>query len=156
MLSTYDFSNFSNEVKKIRKTLGFTILDVSSSTGINQSTIKQLEAGKVIPRFDTLKILSSFYKYDLFSIFKESLFDSMTMLLFKSLSSFAATNDIVEQEKLLNTISNHLDKTDLNAIEYRDLQQLRLFVEGLILASRCSYSNSNDIKLALEKDSEAF
>ena len=156
MLSTYDFGNFSIKVKKIRKTLGFTILDVSSSTGINQSTIKQLEAGKVIPRFDTIKILSSFYKYDLFSIFKESLYDSMTMLLFNSLSTFAATNDIVEQEGLLITISNHLDKPDLKTIEFRDLQQHRLFVEGLLLASRCNYSNSAEIELALEKYSEAL
>lgn len=156
MLSTYDSESFSFKIKTMRKSMGFTVLDVSTSTGINQSTIKLMESGKTIPRFDTLKILSSFYKCDLVSIFNEDQNDSITMFLFNSLSTYAATNEIVELKNGLNLIMNHFNNDGLNPVHYRDLHQLQLFVEGLIYASQCSNSTSEEIDLSLDKYSKAL
>lgn len=155
-MPTYDISDFSEKTKNFRKILGFTISDVATSTGLNQSTIKLIESGKVIPRFDTLKILSSFYKHDLFGDLKESLYGSMTIFMFNSLSTYSATNNVAEQEKALILISNHLDNTELNSIEYKDLKQLKLFVEGLIIASKSNFENSLEIEEALTKYCEAL
>ncbi len=156
MLTTYDLKKFSSKIKILRKSLGFTIYDVSTSTGISQGTIKHIEAGKSIPRFDTLHILSSFYKCDLLSIFKEDLYDSMTIFLFNSISTFAAKNDTSELDKTLISISAHLSNKELTPVEYRDLTQLRLFVEGLLLASRCHNSTCLEIELAIEKYENAL
>lgn len=45
--------------------MGYTQLDVSQLCGINRDTIRRIEQGDCIPRYDTLELLSSVYKVDL-------------------------------------------------------------------------------------------
>lgn len=65
MFSTYNLSIFGKKLKAIRKTMGYTQQDVSQLCGINRDTIRRIEQGDCIPRYDTLELLSSVYKVDL-------------------------------------------------------------------------------------------
>lgn len=63
--------SFGKAVKSIRKALDLTQEDVSSLSGVNSQTIRRIENGKVIPKFETLNFLSPIYKQDLSSLFLE-------------------------------------------------------------------------------------
>jgi transcriptional regulator with XRE-family HTH domain len=65
VFSTYNLSIFGKKLKAIRKTMGFTQHDVSQLCGINRDTLRRIEQGDSIPRYDTLELLSSVYKVDL-------------------------------------------------------------------------------------------
>lgn len=63
--------SFGNALKLIREELSLSKVEVSKSTGINEETIRRIEYGKVIPKFETLDYLSDAYKLDLIKLFVE-------------------------------------------------------------------------------------
>jgi len=65
LLSTYDLKAFSIRLREIRKSLGYTQENVVTGTGLSAETLRKLENGISIPRYDTIEILSMFYKTDL-------------------------------------------------------------------------------------------
>lgn len=156
MIQTHDMRFFSSKIKAIRKSLSYTILDVSSTTGISQSTIKQLESGKTIPRIDTLQFLSSFYKCDLLQLLCLSTKDNTMFMLFNSISDNSASGNIDALKSNLDLIKEHLFHKNFTPIEYRDLVQLRLYVEGLLISAQCIESNYVNLKMAIKKYEQAL
>jgi transcriptional regulator with XRE-family HTH domain len=67
-----DTKLFGNELKNIRKSLGYTQLHVQSKTGISQDTLRRLENGIDYPMISTIENLSSFYKLNLYKIMSEN------------------------------------------------------------------------------------
>lgn len=67
----FHITKFGETLQKMRKDLNLTQVEVAFSSGINVETIRRIEAGKVIPRFETLEFLSNVYKQDLNSLFLE-------------------------------------------------------------------------------------
>lgn len=146
MISVYELNSFSEQLKHLRKNLGFTIQDVAHATGINQSTIKQLENGKCIPRIDTIQILSSFYKCDLLTLLSIKIKDFTTMQLFDEISDRSSQGDIYALVQSISTISNYLESKTITPIEYKDLEQLKCYVEGLLFATEANsfFDRHND------------
>lgn len=68
MFSTLDFKEFGEQVKQVRKNAKFTQKYVSDTTGINIDTIRRIENGLVIPKYETLELLSNTYKIDLLKL----------------------------------------------------------------------------------------
>lgn len=151
MLITYDTKTFANRLKDLRKSMGYTILDVTSNTGINATTINKIENAKAIPRFDTLKILSDFYKCDLVSLFNSDSFDNVILSSHHHICSLAIVGDAISLDKELKKLQEYLQDNKLTAIEEIDLQQLVLYVEGLILASKCQSSKDPELDLSIAK-----
>lgn len=135
MISIYELNSYSEQLRLMRKNLGFTIQDVSHATGINPSTIKQLENGKRIPRIDTIQILSSFYKCDLFALLSIKIKDFTTMQLLDDIRDHSSQGDVSALMQSISTISNHLESKKITPIEYKDLEQLKHYVEGLLFAA---------------------
>ena len=65
MFYSYDLSNFGIELRSIRQKNGYTQNYVKELTGVNEDTLRRIENGTVIPKYETLEILSSLYKTDL-------------------------------------------------------------------------------------------
>lgn len=65
MFATIDFKQFGECIKEVRKNAKYTQKYVSEHSGINIDTIRRIENGFVIPKYETLEILSSIYKFDL-------------------------------------------------------------------------------------------
>ncbi|KKC28553.1 helix-turn-helix protein [Caldanaerobacter subterraneus subsp. pacificus DSM 12653] len=61
----YDLEAFGEELKNIRKSLGLSQGDVSKHGFINRDTLRKIENGKVLPKQETLELLSHLYKKDL-------------------------------------------------------------------------------------------
>src|SRR5690606_24917653 len=72
MFVSYNLEGFGQELRRIRKNLGFSQAEVQQKVGVSVDTIRKIESGRVIPRYDTLELLSVAYKQDLLELLKNS------------------------------------------------------------------------------------
>ena len=52
----YNLELFGENLKEIRKALKLNQKEISEATNINESTIRRIENGKVLPQLDTLEV----------------------------------------------------------------------------------------------------
>lgn len=143
----YNLELFGERLREIRKTLKISQKYIAELTGIDEKTIRRIENGKVLPKLDTLEILSPVYKEDLISLLLEYRFDDY--------SAFSKIRNKIEF-KLDNKEHHnlHVEIKGLNILSsstenpyYKNLiDQLVLFAEAAII-----YRNSNDNCIALNK-----
>lgn len=145
MFESYDLKQFGEKIKKLRTSLGFSQAMVSKDTGINIDTIRKIENGYSIPRYDTLVQLSLCYKTDLHKILAS--YQRCNLLLdfcmrLDYLMNYGKFEEIKNlHEYFLSEISKSDDLQLINAIE---LEQ----IDCLILAISSSYKK--EINTALE------
>lgn len=142
MFETYDLSTFGMKLKDIRVNLGYSQAEVSKKTNINIDTIRKIENGYSLPRYDTLIHLSKLYKVDLHK--KLSIFKSSEILLnfynkIDYLISRSDSKELVKQYRLFLDELNH--SKDLELVSNSTLEQLSLFVKAT--SSRYSHSKEN-------------
>lgn len=65
MFETFNLENFGKYLKSIRIGLSYTQKQVEELSGISIDTLRRIETGKVLLRYDTLVYLSHVYKKDL-------------------------------------------------------------------------------------------
>ena len=140
LFSTYDLKAFSKRLKEIRKSSGFTQEDVVAGTGLSSETLRKLENGLTIPRYDTVEILSMFYKTDLHAVLNHYK-SSKDLLKFYDLVDYHLTDD--DKSSLSDTIiafRAFLDTNESNLIDSRVLSQLDYFLRGLDHSYKDSYN----------------
>lgn len=71
MIETYNMEEFGQVMKLIRKSLDLTQTDVRDRVGLSENTMMKLEKGMVIPKYDTLELLSLAYKIDITAVFQK-------------------------------------------------------------------------------------
>ncbi|GAB6107764.1 helix-turn-helix domain-containing protein [Fusibacter bizertensis] len=150
MISTYDMDKFSNEMKKMRISLGFTIENVSEFSGISRSAIKSIEKGQSIPKFETLQILSSFYKRDLLLLFNTCKNSTHILNFYDRLNEYMSFGNMASLKETLLEVKECLESKDLKPIDYNDLHQLKLFFQALDMATECSTKTPALIENAIE------
>jgi len=133
LFSTYDIKVFSECIKKIRNSLGYSRQYVSSFTGINSDTIRKIENGKCIPRFDTLEILSHLYKVNLLQLLDQNKTNTTITYFYQAIDNFIVKNDIDALKKMIcEFYSFSTTSNSLSLINNSELIQLRLFFDALL------------------------
>ncbi len=94
MFSDYELTEFSSRLKKIRNSLGYTRKFVSESIGINVDTLRKIENGYNIPRFDTLESLSHLYKTDLLKLLNNFKNNTTITYFYESINTYLINNNI--------------------------------------------------------------
>lgn len=67
----YYSSLFGEKMQRIRKQIGLSRDTVAEQSGVNRDTLRRIEKGEVIPKFETLEILSPIYHTDLSQLLLE-------------------------------------------------------------------------------------
>ena len=65
VIATYNLELFGENLRKIREACQLTQASVSVLCGVNRDTLRRIEQGLVIPKCETLELLSEVYKTDL-------------------------------------------------------------------------------------------
>lgn len=143
----FNLALFGNKVRRLRKKLKLTQSDVSEATGVNIETIRRIEAGKVLPRLDTLEYLSPALKEDLQSMLMKCRLDDYAVFL-----------------EIQNRIEQKFDKDDIDTLhmEYNELlclrkstnnEYYRVAIDQLLIfiSAALSYKKDNNPELALHK-----
>ena len=102
---------FGEVLQKTRDDLGFTLDQVSKLSGLNSETIRRIENGKVIPKFETLEFLSPIYKKDLTSMFLEYRLDDYSYFY-----------------EIKNRLERKFDGNELDTL-YIELEELNTYIK---------------------------
>lgn len=148
MLHNYHTVEFGNRIRNIRKGLNLSQQDVSNKSGINLDTLRKIENGYVVPRYDTLEILSITYKIDLLDIFKNYRFTSDLYEIYNMLDRY-----IVEyQVEKLKTIKDRIYRLDEEVYSMMvlasEISKLKMLIDAIYILNR---NNNNPSEKQLLK-----
>lgn len=134
-------AKFGKALRNIRKDLSLTQNEVALLSQVNAETIRRIEAGKVIPRFETLESLSNVYKVDLNSLFLEYRVDDYSYFYeIKNRLEGKFNND--EFHTLDLEIKELKSIVNINNTFYKDfITQLILLSEAVILYKKMKSYN---------------
>lgn len=125
---------FGKELRCMRTKLGLTQNDVSGLTGINTETLRRIEGGRVMPKFETLSNLSSVYKIDLNKLFLKYRFEDYDYIyeLKDKLESKFDRDEFATLDTELKELNAII--SDLSNSYFKDyLTQLTLLTDAVIL-----------------------
>lgn len=146
MFSDYELIEFSNKMCEIRNNLGYSRDAVSALTGINVDTIRKIEKGISIPRFDTLEILSHLYKIDLIQVLNNYKSNSSITYYYESINTSIINQDI---PRLLETYADFLQwlntSNDCILVNPSELRQLKMFFKTLYLRYSEQHFSINEL-----------
>lgn len=132
MFSDYELSEFSTKMLEIRKNLGYSRESVSSLTGINVDTIRKIEKGVSIPRFETLEILSFLYKIDLLQLLNNYKNNNTITYFYESLNLYLINNNISSFFDLHSDFKNWLKfQNKYTLVNQSELIQLEIFFDAI-------------------------
>jgi transcriptional regulator with XRE-family HTH domain len=131
MFVSYNLDFFGRELQKIRKSLGLTQADVQKMAGICIDTIRKVESGRVIPRYDTLELLSVAYRQDLLELLKKSRVNKLLLEFHDDLDYLISCYD----KKISNSLrarlrENYAGGVQSSMVNPNELKQFLIFVDA--------------------------
>lgn len=134
MLSSYDLTGFAKKLRTIRKSLGYSQTDVSFHTGINSDTLRRLENGLSIPRYDTLEVLSLFYKENLALLLDSYKISSHLSYFYDLIDYNMVSENYQALTKTITDFDTFIDHNPVNLVDHREIDQLKMFFEALAMS----------------------
>lgn len=125
---------FGRRLEHIREGLSLSKLDVYKLTGISTETIRRIEYGKVIPKFETLDLLSEVYKKDIVKLFIDyrlkdySYFNELINRIELKFDNHGMSSLYEEAEELKSFVTN-ID----NSFYKVTIEQMIVLIESIIL-----------------------
>lgn len=135
MFDSINSTKFGQYLKTLRIKLNLTQASISDSTGINADTIRRIEIGQVIPKYETLSILSQVYKVDLVKKFTEYRTETTILSLYSSIDECLLNYDIdgikeIRDYLLTDDISKLISS---NLINRNELLQFKCYIDIKLL-----------------------
>ncbi|MGI6365586.1 MAG: helix-turn-helix domain-containing protein [Bacillota bacterium] len=130
MFVTYNLEHFGKELKKIRTSLGFSQAYVQEIVGVSIDTIRKIESGRVVPRYDTLELLSVAYKEDLLDLLKNSRSNKFLMEYHDELDYIITCYERGAAANLKEKLQENFSQDDSHSmVNPREFDQFLIFVE---------------------------
>lgn len=131
MFSTYDLKEFSKRLKQIRKSLGYTQEDVVAGTGLSVETVRKLEKGTNIPKYDTIELLSLFFKIDLDEVLHQYKNSNELFKYYAQIDQYIYNAERDQLEDLIASFEAFSSQENHKLIDQRVLLQLNYLFKGL-------------------------
>ncbi len=112
MFQSYDLQNFGNELRKIRKNCGYTQKDIQRLTGLNTDTLRKIENGHVIPKYETMEVLSIIYRYDLLRLLIQHRNESFMLDFSTKMDRILLENDTDSIENMIDAFQKFKAQSD--------------------------------------------
>ncbi|MGO1369947.1 helix-turn-helix domain-containing protein [Senegalia sp. (in: firmicutes)] len=156
MFESHNLEDFGKRVKNLRQSLGYTQKEVHQNTGIGLETIRRLEKGERLIRFDNLTDLSLFYKIDLLEELRN--YNSANKLLryYDKLDDIIVSYDYQKLMNLSNDFEKYIGNDDENTLELfklNTINQFKQLIKGITYLFSGEKSTNN---LALDKFIESL
>ena len=124
---------FGQVMKLIRKSLNLTQTEVRDRVGISENTMMKIEKGMVIPKYDTLELLSLAYKIDITAVFLKYRHDVSLVRIMDQTDEAIQNNHAVKLMECYNSFHEYI-KTGENRdlINAADLDLLECFLNNAV------------------------
>lgn len=161
MFVTYNMVEFGKAIKEIRKSSKLTQLMVQKKTLIHIDTLRRLENGTTIPKYETLEILSKLFHIDLLEVLKSKRVEQTLFDFYNKMDVILLKNEIADLNSMKEEYIKLLSETDdyQYLIDKNEIQHLQIFIEACqlfytedknelikaqsIICESLLYSNSN-------------
>ncbi|WP_350342931.1 helix-turn-helix transcriptional regulator [Proteinivorax tanatarense] len=132
MFVKYELDGFGEELRRIRKNIGYNQLDVEQIVAISADTIRRIEAGQVIPRYETLELLSLVYKQDLLDVLKSYRCEKLLYEYHDDLDYAITSGNKEKIKELQNQIETNITSIDhTNILNPKEIDQFLAFIKAL-------------------------
>lgn len=132
MFASYNLKFFGKELKKARRSLGLTQANVQALAGISIDTLRKIENGHVMARYDTLELLSGAYKQDLLELLKNCRANKFLIEFHDDVDYIIACYDKAAsaslRRRLIESFPPNLQSSLINPDE---LKQFLIFVDAI-------------------------
>lgn len=143
MFYTIRTDKFAEQLRAIRIRRKMSQVLVSEKTGINEDTLRRLEKGDHIPRFETLCILSKYYKEDLHALLQRCMQSEKIWFLYQELDQLITKDNAEQVLQLIHSFRKDIAVFSEGLIDVLDLEQIRLFLDGM----EASYAGNEQISI---------
>lgn len=131
MFSSYNLEPFGIELKKLRLLNGLTQTDVQALSGINPDTLRRLENGYTIPKYETLEILSDIYKVDLLDLLRSYRSNEKLYNYYDRVDSLICNYDIKILKDLTADFEEFIEDGKEDLITPSTYDQFKLMIKGI-------------------------
>lgn len=133
MFESYDLKNFGAKLRDIRNALGYTQKDVEKNTGVHSDTLRRIERGLVLVRFETLMYLSHFYKIDLLNLLRKYSGSNKVLEYYDELDKIIMNYDYNKLTNLFKDFKEFMstNKDKPNLINLNTIKQFKYVIEGI-------------------------
>ena len=144
----YDLEAFGKELRYIRKSLKLTQKDIANRAFINIDTLRRIENGKVMPKQETLDLMSIILKRDLNEVLlKYRLKDYSTFHKIKnSIENKIEGGEFDELRREAEKLKRIIEEGKMSLYYTQLLKQLLFLIEAII-----EKNVNNDYEKALKK-----
>ncbi|MDF2804355.1 MAG: transcriptional regulator, family [Anaerocolumna sp.] len=139
-------------LRNIRKKSGLSQSKVKDMTGIHEDTLRKLENGLVIPKYETIEILSVLYKCDLLKVLENYRKDENFYKYYKRMDLIISNNEFSLLDELISDFKEDVKNYPLPSllISNVELRQFELFLNAITdyrLNTIYSHKNAEQILL---------
>lgn len=132
MFETYNMKEFGLYMRKLRQYLNMTQNNVAHLAGLSIDTLRRIERGEVVPRFDTLIILSEVYRIDLIDAIKRHSASGVFSTYYSRLDKLIISFDEEELKNLREDFFRFSDRKKIDPpIAYNSQKQFLLILDGI-------------------------
>lgn len=149
MFNSYDMKRFGEALKKIRNKYNITQKEISEQSGIHIDTLRRIENGFVIPKYETLEHLSIYYKSDLFELLNQTRSNLLLNSLYEELDNYILNNNITGIKSILSQFQAIISQ-EANHLALIHPDEL-ILLDGLSSAGLLYYENTTESIKTAEK-----
>lgn len=131
IFSSYNLKPFGLQLKKLRDTNGYSQTDVQSLCGINPDTLRRLENGYTIPKYETLELLSQVYKVDLLNILRRYRSNEGLYTYYERLDLLISRYNIEVLKDLEKDFKIYMDSSGKDLVNQSLYHQFKLLLLGI-------------------------
>lgn len=142
MFASYNLHSFGQRLKTLRKAMNYTQLDISRLAGINIDTLSKIESGKVIPRYDTLELLSIALKKDLLKDFASYRYSEVYFDYYERLDNLILSNDVDKLNTLERDFEDLCSGDDQGLVDIFKVDQFKLTLKAISFLARDDYDQA--------------
>ena len=131
MFSTYDMTEFGKTLRQARNNCRLTQSDVKRLAMIHEDTLRKLENGTNIPKYETLEILSSLYKVDLLELLKSKRMDERIYDYYHRMDKILVSYNLEELELLYSEFNSPNTRNSMmkHLLNRDEMVPLNLFIQ---------------------------
>lgn len=148
MLSSYDMTAFGAYLKNLRKNMRFTQDEIIKRTNVSIDTLRRIEQGKVVPKYETIESLSIVYKEDLTSIFRMFSRSRSLFCLYQKIDEILIDYDSSKFCQIEDALGNLIEENiQFEVVNQEEIDQLKLFIEGSKLFWNNDFESAKNVLL---------
>lgn len=158
MFKSLKLKQFGEHLKQIRLSSGLTQADVGNQARLSRDTIRRIEIGEVVVRFDTLVLLSEIYKRDLLEDLRYFSDSTVLFTYYHRLDELISNNDVDTLRQLREDFVAFSQQYEFDyPIVVQIKQQFELFLDAITALNSESYDTAVDCLIkAMKVTNPAF